>query len=83
MTRQIHLGLFMQGTGNHVAGWRLPGAHASFQDIDVCVSLARTAERGKFDILFAGDGYGVRAGSHPSQAARLQPLPMFSALATS
>ena len=81
MARQIHFGLFMQGTGNHVAGWRLPGSYDSFQDIDVCVALAKAAERGKFDLLFAGDGYGARPGAHPSQAARLQPLAMFSALA--
>src|SRR5262249_19454805 len=81
MTRQIHLGLFMQGTGNHVAGWRMPGAYDSYQSLDVCLSLARTAERGKFDLLFSGDGYGVRPGAHPSQIAPLQPILMFSAIA--
>jgi FMN-dependent oxidoreductase (nitrilotriacetate monooxygenase family) len=81
MTRQIHFGLFMQGTGNHVAGWRMPGAYDSFQSVDVCLSLARIAERGKFDLLFAGDGFSLRPGVHPSSAARLQPILMFAALA--
>jgi FMN-dependent oxidoreductase (nitrilotriacetate monooxygenase family) len=81
MTRQIHFGLFMQGTGNHVAGWRMPGAHDSHQSMDVCLSLARTAERGKFDMLFSGDGYGLKPGTPPSGAARLQPILMFSAIA--
>jgi FMN-dependent oxidoreductase (nitrilotriacetate monooxygenase family) len=81
MTRQIHLGLFMQGTGNHIAGWRMPGAYDSYQSIDVCLSLARIAERGKFDLLFSGDGYGARPGGHPSSSARLQPILMFCAIA--
>ena len=33
MKRQMHLGLFILGTGSHVAGWRYPGAMDSFQDI--------------------------------------------------
>ncbi len=65
MPRQIHLGLFMQGAGNHVAGWRMPGAFTNYHTMDVCMSLARTAERGKFDMLFSGDGYGVRRDSNP------------------
>lgn len=32
MKRQMHLGLFILGTGSHVAGWRYPGAVDSFQD---------------------------------------------------
>ena len=24
--RQMHLGVFVLGTGNHIAGWRYPGA---------------------------------------------------------
>lgn len=71
----------MQGTGNHVAGWRMPGAHDSFQDLDVCLSMARTAERGKFDLLFSGDGFSLRPGVNPSSAARLQPIMMFAAIA--
>ena len=30
MKRQMHLGLFILGTGSHVAGWRYPGAVDSF-----------------------------------------------------
>ena len=82
MTRQIHLGVFMLGTGNHVAGWRMPGAHDSFQNLRQCIEVARIAERGKFDLLFAGDGYGALPSQHPSYTVRLDPLPMFAAIAT-
>ena len=71
MTRQIHLGLFMQGTGNHVAGWRMPGAYTNYQSMEVCLGLARIAERGKFDMLFSGDGYGVQRGQQPSRRIAL------------
>ena len=53
--RQMHLGLFILGTGSHIAGWRYPGAIDTFQDIVSIGEIARTAERGKFDLLFMGD----------------------------
>ncbi len=45
MTRQMHLGLFLLGTGSHIAGWRYPGAVDSFQDLAAIQEIARTAER--------------------------------------
>lgn len=53
--RQMHLGVFVLGTGNHIAGWRYPGAADSFQSLPVIQHIARIAERGKFDLLFLGD----------------------------
>ena len=35
--RQMHLGVFVLGTGNHIAGWRMPGAYDSFQSLPVIV----------------------------------------------
>ena len=58
------------------------GAFTNYHTMDVCMSLARTAERGKFDMLFSGDGYGVRRGQQPSSASRFQPILMFCAIAT-
>jgi FMN-dependent oxidoreductase (nitrilotriacetate monooxygenase family) len=77
----MHLGVFVLGTGNHVAGWRYPGAADSFQSLPVIQEIARTAERGKFDLLFLGDGLKMAPGDHPSFAARFEPLTMLSALA--
>ncbi|MFC7688816.1 hypothetical protein ACFQY5_03410 [Paeniroseomonas aquatica] len=44
--RQMHLGVFVLGTGNHIAGWRYPGAAQSFEDLSVVQEIARIAERG-------------------------------------
>ena len=81
MDRQIHLGLFVLGTGNHTAGWRWPGADDSFEDMGVIQRMAATAERGLFDLLFVGDGLAANLGSHPSFTARLEPVQMLAAIA--
>ena len=62
MKRQMHLGLFILGTGSHVAGWRYPGAVDSFQDFAAIQEIGRTAERGKFDLIFMGDNLYADAG---------------------
>jgi FMN-dependent oxidoreductase (nitrilotriacetate monooxygenase family) len=79
--RQIHLGLFILGTGSHVAGWRRPGAFDSFQDIGQICRIAEIAERGKFDLIFMGDNLYADPAAHPSYTARLEPLTMLSAVA--
>ena len=81
MTRHMHLGVFVLGTGNHIAGWRMQGAFDTFESLAVVQAIARTAERGRFDLLFLGDGLAADAGSHPSFTARLEPLTMLAALA--
>ena len=77
----MHLGVFVLGTGNHIAGWRYPGAADSFQDLGVIQEIARTAERGCFDLLFLGDGLKAGVNDHPSFTARFEPLTMLAALA--
>ena len=79
--RQMHLGVFVLGTGNHIAGWRYPGAAQSFEDLSVVQEIARIAERGKFDLIFLGDNLATEPGMHPSFAARFEPLTMLAALA--
>src|SRR3979490_1933836 len=65
MKRQMHLGLFILGTGSHVAGWRYPGAMTSFQDFSQVQEIARIAERGRFDLIFMGDNLYADAGVDP------------------
>lgn len=79
--RQMHMGVFVLGTGNHVAGWRYPGAADSFLSLEGIQTIARTAERGKFDLLFLGDGLTAKVTDHPSFAARFEPITMLAALA--
>jgi FMN-dependent oxidoreductase (nitrilotriacetate monooxygenase family) len=81
MKRQMHLGLFLQGTGVHPAGWRMPGAYDSFQDIGVVQSIARIAERGKFDMIFMSDHLHADPRAHPSFIVRFEPMTMLAALA--
>lgn len=83
MPRQMHLGLFLLGTGSHVAGWRHPGAFDSFQDMDAVRAIARVAERGCFDLIFMGDNLYADPAAHPSYTLRLEPLTMLAALASS
>ena len=82
MTREMHLGLFLLGTGSHVAGWRYPGAVDSFQDMAALRRIAETAERGRFDMIFMGDNLYADPAAHPSYTLRLEPLTMLSALAS-
>ncbi len=81
MKRRMHLGLFILGTGSHVAGWRHPGAMTSFQDFDQVQQIARIAERGRFDLIFMGDNLYADPGAHPSYTVRLEPMTMLAALA--
>ncbi|GEP62066.1 monooxygenase [Reyranella soli] len=77
----MHLGLFILGTGSHVAGWRHPGAMTSFQDFNQVQEIARIAERGRFDLIFMGDNLYADPGAHPSYTVRLEPMTMLAALA--
>jgi FMN-dependent oxidoreductase (nitrilotriacetate monooxygenase family) len=79
----MHLGLFLLGTGSHVAGWRYPGAVDSFQDIDAMRDVARIAERGCFDMIFMGDNLYADPAAHPSYTVRFEPLTLLAALASS
>ena len=62
----MRLGAFVHETGQHVAAWRHPGAHAhagvSFAE---AVQFAQTAERGKFDFLFLADTAAVSTAGTP------------------
>ena len=80
MSSEIHFGVFVLGTGNHTAGWRYPGADASFEDLSVVQRIANIAERGLFDFLFVGDGLAASLDNHPSYTVRLEPLTMLAAI---
>src|SRR5580698_3255152 len=78
--RQMHLGVFVLGTGNHSAGWRYDGAATSNNQLAVIQEIARTAERGKFDLLFVSDGLVMNPGDHPSFLCRFEPTTLISVL---
>jgi N-acetyl-S-(2-succino)cysteine monooxygenase len=78
--RQMHLGVFVLGTGNHSAGWRHDGAFTTGCSLPVMQSIASIAERGKFDLFFISDGLAMDPGDHPSFTNRFEPLTLLSAL---
>ena len=78
--RQMHLGVFVLGTGNHSAGWRYEGAATSNCSVPVLQSIAQIAERGKFDLFFVSDGLAMDPGDHPSFLNRFEPTTLISAL---
>src|SRR6516165_2289942 len=80
--RQMHLGLFVLGTGNHSAGWRYQGATTSNASVAVLSSIARTAERGKLDLFFVSDSLAMDPGDHPSFVSRFEPTTLIAALST-
>ncbi|HBF31456.1 LLM class flavin-dependent oxidoreductase [Rhizobium sp.] len=79
--RQIHLGLFLQGAGHHVSGWRHPSAEAGSENFDLLRRVTQMAEAAKFDMVFLADGLTSSADAHPSMIARFEPLTLLAALA--
>ena len=79
--RQIHLGLFLQGAGHHVSGWRHPKAEAGSENFDLLRRVSQMAEQAKFDMVFLADGLTSGVDAHPSTIARFEPLTLLAALA--
>jgi hypothetical protein len=80
--RQMHLGVYAVGSGNHIAGWRYPGATTSGESLDVFKKIAASCERGKLDFIFVGDSLAFLAEGHPGQVARFEPTTLLSALSS-
>jgi len=79
--RQMRLGVFVQTPGHHVAGWRHPDAIAGGPNLGLMKHIATTAERGKFDMFFLGDGFATGYSEHPSTIGKFEPISLLSALA--
>ncbi|MEA2777038.1 MAG: hypothetical protein QOF90_2444 [Acetobacteraceae bacterium] len=81
--RQMHMGVFVLGTGNHTAGWRYNGAATSHMQLPVIREIAGIAERGKFDLLFISDSMVMDPSDHPSFMCRFEPTTLISVLSAS
>ncbi|WP_254070721.1 LLM class flavin-dependent oxidoreductase [Acidisphaera sp. L21] len=78
------------GLGSHLAGWRHRDAwSATTMSLPNAIHIAKTAERGKFDMLFLADGNAVRqmddpilfaATSRSDRPAAFEPLTLLAAL---
>jgi len=84
----MKLGAFFHPTGNHVAAWLHPetqiDAGTNFKHY---AKLARTAERGRFDLMFLADALAVRDGKlaalsrWPQYMVYFDPVTLLSAIA--
>lgn len=80
--KQMHLGIFVLGTGHHMAAWRHPDVPVDgAENFDFFRRVAEIAERGKLDMLFLSDGLTFHRLSHPAEQVRFEPLTLLSALA--
>ena len=76
------LGVFFMGSGHHIAAWRHPNTpDDGYENIDFYVNLAKTAEKGKLDMLFISDALSLTEKSHPSELVRFEPTTLISYLA--
>ncbi|SDZ14459.1 LLM class flavin-dependent oxidoreductase [Thermoactinomyces sp. DSM 45892] len=84
----IKLGAFLPAPGHHISAWRHPNAYpAGVLDFHYYSSIVKTAERGKFDMIFLSDGVGVRTHYKDSdelsrwgRMVHFEPLTLLSAL---
>lgn len=80
--KHLKIGVFLAGTGHHVASWRHPHAQTDgSMNLAYFQKLAKTAERGKLDMLFLADSLSISPDSHPNVLARFEPFTLLSALA--
>jgi FMN-dependent oxidoreductase (nitrilotriacetate monooxygenase family) len=84
----MKLGLFLAGTGHHIASWRdpdvLPDANANLRQY---IEVTQTAERALFDFVFNADSNSTFGPDDPEMwkrtavAMRIEPLTLLGALA--
>jgi FMN-dependent oxidoreductase (nitrilotriacetate monooxygenase family) len=86
---KLKLGAFLHPTGHHIASWRLPEAYEKASvDFKHYIDLARTAERGKFDMLFLADSAAMRnwplerSSRVATYVAGFEPITLLSALSS-
>ncbi len=79
--REMKLGVFAVGTGNHVAGWRHPGATQHGESVSTFIEIGQMAESAKLDFMFLADNLQCAPGDHPGFISRLEPFTTLSAVA--
>lgn len=79
--KQIKLGVFLMGTGHHIASWRHPDVQKDAnEDLAYFQNLARIAEDAKLDMLFLSDGMSFNHLSHPAELVRFEPTTLIASL---
>ncbi|MGE3709289.1 MAG: LLM class flavin-dependent oxidoreductase [Hyphomicrobiaceae bacterium] len=84
---EMKLGLFIRPCGHHIASWRHPHCHSDAGvNFERFVTMAKTAERGLFDMLFSADTNSAWttievALNRQHYTAWLEPFTLLSTLA--
>ena len=85
---EMKLGLFIRPCGHHIASWRHPNSHADAGvNFDRFIHMAKTAERGLFDMMFSADTNTAwttvgSALNRQHYSAWLEPFTLLTALAS-
>jgi len=87
-SRRMHLGVFFNHTGHHLASWRHPKAQADAAiNLNHYIGLAQTAEKAGLDFIFFADSAAVRETKpgvlrrSAQYTAYFEPVTLLSALA--
>ena len=79
--KQMKLGVFLMGTGHHIASWRHPDVQKDAnEDLNYFQNIARIAEDAKLDMLFLSDGLSFNHLSHPAELVRFEPVTLIASL---
>src|SRR3990167_4905086 len=89
-SRRMKLGAFLIAPGHHIAAWRHPDSCANGSlNFEYYSKLAKTAERGKFDMVFFSDAVGIRTHYKDNEElsrwgymVHFEPLTLLAALST-
>lgn len=82
--RVLHLNLFLDGFGHHLASWRHPNSNLNQSAYQRFLKAAQVAEQGKFDAVFFADSLAMEPSIVASGKARgheIEPLTALSAIA--
>lgn len=77
----MKLGVFLMGTGHHIASWRHPDVpEDANEDLNYFQNIAKIAEGAKLDMLFLSDGLSFNQLSHPAELVRFEPVSLVASL---
>ncbi|ANF83217.1 nitrilotriacetate monooxygenase (plasmid) [Acinetobacter sp. NCu2D-2] len=82
--RELHLNLFLDGFGHHLASWRHPKSDLNQSAYQRFLNSALIAEQGKFDAVFLADSLAMDPSVVSNGKARgheVEPLTVLSAIA--
>ncbi|MEN8549996.1 LLM class flavin-dependent oxidoreductase [Acinetobacter soli] len=84
-SRKLHLNLFLDGYGHHLASWRHPASQLDLNPYTRYLQAAKIAEKGKFDAIFFADSLAFDpkiAQSGKLRGSEIEPITLLTAIAT-